>query len=64
MMTRSGLGLVLALAVAASWMLAGLAAAAEPFTVLLIAPAGVMRSRVEYNAERVRAGKWVDLSSK
>jgi hypothetical protein len=40
MMTRSGLGLVLALTVAASWMLAGLAVAAEPFTVLLIAPAG------------------------
>jgi endonuclease YncB( thermonuclease family) len=30
-------------------------------TVLLIDPAGVVRCRVEYNADHVRAGKWVDF---
>ena len=33
-------------------------------TVLLIDPAGVLRCRVEYTAEQVRAGKWVESSSR
>jgi hypothetical protein len=33
-------------------------------TVLLIDPAGVVRSRVEYTADQVRVGKWVEFGSK
>jgi hypothetical protein len=33
-------------------------------TVLLIDPAGVLRSRVEYTAEQVRVGKWIEFGSK
>jgi hypothetical protein len=32
--------------------------------VLLIDPAGVVRSRVEYTLEQVRVGKWVQFSGK
>ena len=33
-------------------------------TVMLIDPAGVLRSRVEYTAEHVRVGKWVEFGDR
>jgi endonuclease YncB( thermonuclease family) len=33
-------------------------------TVMLIDPAGVLRSRVEYGKDQVRVGKWVEFNSK